>query len=36
LGTMGIITGHPPQSIYELSQQQLQKLLPRMNLGFAV
>ena len=35
LRSMGVIPGHPPQSIFELSQARLHALLPRMNLGFA-
>lgn len=31
----GVIRGHPPQSIFELSRERLDDLLPRMNLGFA-
>jgi len=32
---LGVIRGHPPQSIFELSRARLSVLLPRMNLGFA-
>jgi ribosomal protein S18 acetylase RimI-like enzyme len=32
---IGIIKGHPPQSIFELSRAHLDALLPRLNLGFA-
>jgi hypothetical protein len=35
LRQMGIVPGHPPQSIFELSRHHLDLLLPRMNLGFA-
>jgi hypothetical protein len=35
LRSLGVIPGHPPQSIYELTQERLNALLPRMNLGFA-
>jgi len=35
LRTLGVIPGHPPQSIFELSQHHLRALLPRMNLGFS-
>jgi predicted nucleic acid-binding protein len=35
LRSFGIIPGHPPQSIFELSREHLDALLPRMNLGFA-
>jgi hypothetical protein len=34
LRSFGIIPGHPPQSIFELSRHHLDALLPRMNLGF--
>lgn len=34
LKTLGIIPGHPPQSIFELDQTHLATLLARMNLGF--
>jgi hypothetical protein len=33
---IGIISGHPPQSIYEISRAHLDALLPRMNLGFRI
>ena len=35
LRNLGVIPGHPPQSIFELSREHLGALLPRMNLGFA-
>jgi ribosomal protein S18 acetylase RimI-like enzyme len=35
LRNIGVIPGHPPQSIFELSRIHLDALLPRMNLGFA-
>jgi GNAT superfamily N-acetyltransferase len=35
LRSFGIIPGHLPQSIYELSREHLDSLLPRMNLEFA-
>lgn len=35
LRSLGVIPGHPPQSIFELSQGHLNALLPRMSLGFA-
>jgi hypothetical protein len=35
LRDLGIIPGHPPQSIFELSREHLDALLPRMHLGFA-
>jgi len=35
LRDLGIIKGHPPQSIFELSRAHLDALLPRLNLGFA-
>ena len=35
LRKLGVIPGHPPQSIFELSQGHLNVLLDRMNLGFA-
>jgi hypothetical protein len=35
LRNCGVIPGHPPQSIFELSRPHLDALLPRMNLGFA-
>jgi GNAT superfamily N-acetyltransferase len=35
LRRLGVIPGHPPQSIFELSRLHLDALLPRMNLGFA-
>jgi ribosomal protein S18 acetylase RimI-like enzyme len=35
LRRLGVIPGHPPQSIFELSQGHLNVLLDRMNLGFA-
>ena len=35
LRSLGVIPGHPPQSIFELSREHLEALLPRMNLGFA-
>lgn len=35
LRQMGIVPGHPPQSIFELSRPHLDLLLPRLNLGFA-
>jgi hypothetical protein len=35
LRNLGVIPGHPPQSIFELSRKHLDVLLPRMNLGFA-
>jgi hypothetical protein len=35
LRDIGIIPGHPPQSIFKLSRAHLNALLPRMNLGFA-
>jgi GNAT superfamily N-acetyltransferase len=31
---LGIIKGHPPQSIFELGRRQIDRLLPRLNLGF--
>ncbi|AWM01540.1 GNAT family N-acetyltransferase [Bradyrhizobium amphicarpaeae] len=34
LQDFGIIKGHPPQSIFELSRAHLDVLLPRLNLGF--
>jgi len=34
LRDLGIIKGHPPQSIFELSRENLDALLPRLNLGF--
>lgn len=34
LRQMGIVPGHPPQSIFELNRQHLDVLLPRLNLGF--
>ncbi|HEX4407546.1 MAG TPA: GNAT family N-acetyltransferase [Xanthobacteraceae bacterium] len=34
LRILGVMPGHPPQSIFELSQEHLNALLPRMNLGF--
>lgn len=34
LRAIGVIPGHPPQSIFELGQKHLEALLPRMNLGF--
>jgi ribosomal protein S18 acetylase RimI-like enzyme len=36
LETMGIVSGHPQQSIYELGHDFLTKLVARSNLGFAV
>jgi len=30
----GVINGHPPQSIFEISRSDLETILPRMNLGF--
>jgi predicted nucleic acid-binding protein len=35
LRDFGIIKGHPPQSIFELSRAHLDAMLPRLNLGFA-
>jgi predicted nucleic acid-binding protein/GNAT superfamily N-acetyltransferase len=35
LRTLGVIAGHPPQSIFELKMERLNALLPRMNLGFS-
>jgi hypothetical protein len=35
LRSLGVIPGHPPQSIFELSRKHLDVLLPRMNLEFA-
>lgn len=35
LRMLGVIPGHPPQSIFELSRKHLDVLLPRMDLGFA-
>jgi hypothetical protein len=35
LRNLGVILGHPPQSIFELSQAHLHALLQRTNLGFA-
>jgi hypothetical protein len=35
LRDIGLIPGHPPQSIFKLSRAHLNALLPRMNLGFA-
>jgi hypothetical protein len=35
LRSFGVIPGHPPQSIFKLSREHLDALLPRMNLGFA-
>jgi GNAT superfamily N-acetyltransferase len=34
LRAAGVIAGHPPQSIFELSPAHLNALLPRLNLGF--
>lgn len=34
LRMLGVIPGHPPQSIFELDQSHLGELLERMNLGF--
>ena len=31
---LGVVPGHPPQSIFELSQEHVDALLSRMNLGF--
>jgi ribosomal protein S18 acetylase RimI-like enzyme len=36
LRNLGIIAGHPPQSIFELPRPKLDRLLPRLNLGFDV
>lgn len=36
LQSLGVIRGHPPQSIFGLTRKQLDALLPRMNLGFTV
>ena len=35
LCNLGVIPGHPPQSIFELSREHLDALLLRMDLGFA-
>jgi len=35
LRDFGVIPGHPPQSIFEIDQNHLQAMLPRMRLGFA-
>jgi hypothetical protein len=34
LRSLGVVPGHPPQSIFELSQEHVDALLSRMNLGF--
>jgi len=31
---VGVFRGHPPQSVFELTREHLDALLPRMNLGF--
>lgn len=36
LRTLGVIPGHPPQSIFELSGGHIGALLGRMNLGFSI
>jgi hypothetical protein len=35
LQRMGIISGHPPQSIFEIGADKLPLLLPQLNLGFS-
>ncbi len=34
LSSIGIFSGHPPQSIFEIDRTKLNNLLPRLNLGF--
>jgi GNAT superfamily N-acetyltransferase len=34
LRALGVISGHPPQSIFELDRVKIDALLPRLNLGF--